>query len=85
MADWTNGLVATTGKSHLGTMSTGLATTGIKELKVIIAESAISSWYDYYREKWSSVQSRWLSRRRFRCSDGIDLFSKFSSWRLSKK
>ena len=50
MADWTNGLVATTGKSYLGTMSTGLATTGIKELKVIIAESAISSWYDYYRE-----------------------------------
>ncbi|EHJ51586.1 Xaa-Pro dipeptidyl-peptidase [Streptococcus macacae] len=50
VADWTNGLVATTGKSYLGTMSTGLATTGIKELKVIIAESAISSWYDYYRE-----------------------------------
>lgn len=49
-ADWSNGLVATTGKSYLGTMSTGLATTGVKGLEVIIAESAISSWYDYYRE-----------------------------------
>ncbi|MGT2923854.1 Xaa-Pro dipeptidyl-peptidase [Streptococcus caviae] len=49
-ADWTNGLVATSGKSYLGTMSTGLATTGVEGLKVIIAESAISSWYGYYRE-----------------------------------
>lgn len=50
LADWSNGHVATTGKSYLGTMSTGLATTGVDGLKVIIAESAISSWYDYYRE-----------------------------------
>ncbi|MGT2888087.1 Xaa-Pro dipeptidyl-peptidase [Streptococcus didelphis] len=49
-ADWSNGLVATTGKSYLGTMSTGLATTGVEGLEVIIAEAAISSWYDYYRE-----------------------------------
>ncbi|RLU59043.1 Xaa-Pro dipeptidyl-peptidase [Streptococcus iniae] len=49
-ANWSNGLVATTGKSYLGTMSTGLATTGVDGLKVIIAEAAISSWYDYYRE-----------------------------------
>ncbi|MGT2933793.1 Xaa-Pro dipeptidyl-peptidase [Streptococcus catagoni] len=49
-ATWSNGLVATTGKSYLGTMSTGLATTGVKGLEVIIAEAAISSWYDYYRE-----------------------------------
>lgn len=31
-------------------MSTGLATTGVDGLAVIIAEAAISSWYDYYRE-----------------------------------
>lgn len=49
-ASWSNGLVCTTGKSYLGTMSTALATTGVDGLKVIIAESAISSWYDYYRE-----------------------------------
>lgn len=50
VADWASGLVCTTGKSYLGTMSTALATTGVEGLKVIIAESAISSWYDYYRE-----------------------------------
>ena len=50
LASWASGLVATTGKSYLGTMSTGLATTGVAGLKVIIAESGISSWYDYYRE-----------------------------------
>lgn len=50
VADWATGLVCTTGKSYLGTMSTALATTGVDGLKVIIAESAISSWYDYYRE-----------------------------------
>ncbi|MGT2960836.1 Xaa-Pro dipeptidyl-peptidase [Streptococcus caballi] len=50
LATWSNGLVCTTGKSYLGTLSTALATTGVEGLKVIIAESAISSWYDYYRE-----------------------------------
>ncbi|KHD46297.1 Xaa-Pro dipeptidyl-peptidase [Streptococcus hongkongensis] len=50
LATWSNGYVATTGKSYLGTMSTGLATTGIDGLKLIIAEAGISSWYDYYRE-----------------------------------
>ncbi|MCZ8466530.1 Xaa-Pro dipeptidyl-peptidase [Streptococcus uberis] len=50
LANWSNGKVATTGKSYLGTMSNGLATTGVEGLEVIIAEAAISSWYDYYRE-----------------------------------
>ncbi|KXT75701.1 Xaa-Pro dipeptidyl-peptidase [Streptococcus sp. DD12] len=50
LADWANGRVVTTGKSYLGTLSTALATTGVKGLEAIIAESAISSWYDYYRE-----------------------------------
>ena len=49
-ADWSNGKVATTGLSYLGTMSTGLATTGVDGLEVIIAEAGISSWYNYYRE-----------------------------------
>ncbi|MGC4439726.1 CocE/NonD family hydrolase, partial [Streptococcus suis] len=34
LASWANGLVATTGKSYLGTMSTGLATTGVAGLEV---------------------------------------------------
>lgn len=49
-ADWSNGKVATTGISYLGTMSNGLATTGVDGLEVIIAEAGISSWYSYYRE-----------------------------------
>ena len=49
-ADWSNGKVATTGLSYLGTMSNGLATTGVDSLEVIIAEAGISSWYNYYRE-----------------------------------
>ena len=49
-ADWSNGKVATTGMSYLGTMSNGLATTGVDGLEVIIAEAGISSWYNYYRE-----------------------------------
>ncbi|MEW4354662.1 Xaa-Pro dipeptidyl-peptidase [Streptococcus pneumoniae] len=50
LADWANGKVATTGLSYLGTMSNGLATTGVDGLEVIIAEAGISSWYNYYRE-----------------------------------
>ena len=49
-AGWSNGKVATTGLSYLGTMSNGLATTGVDGLEVIIAEAGISSWYNYYRE-----------------------------------
>lgn len=49
-ADWANGKVAMTGKSYLGTMAYGAATTGIDGLEVILAEAGISSWYNYYRE-----------------------------------
>ncbi|WP_049508305.1 Xaa-Pro dipeptidyl-peptidase [Streptococcus anginosus] len=49
-ATWSNGKVATTGISYLGTLSNGLATTGVEGLEVIIAEAGISSWYNYYRE-----------------------------------
>ncbi|MDR0297659.1 MAG: Xaa-Pro dipeptidyl-peptidase [Streptococcaceae bacterium] len=49
-ANWASGNVAMTGKSYLGTMAYGIATTGVDGLKVILAESGISSWYTYYRE-----------------------------------
>jgi len=49
-ADWATGKVAMTGKSYLGTMAYGAATTGIDGLEVILAEAGISSWYNYYRE-----------------------------------
>ncbi|SEM86105.1 dipeptidyl-peptidase IV Serine peptidase. MEROPS family S15 [Ligilactobacillus sp. WC1T17] len=47
---WSNGKVAMTGKSYLGTLAQACATTGVKGLETIIAEAAISSWYDYYRD-----------------------------------
>ncbi|GKT03695.1 Xaa-Pro dipeptidyl-peptidase [Furfurilactobacillus entadae] len=47
---WCNGSIAMTGRSYLGTLATAAATTGVKGLKTIISEAAISSWYDYYRE-----------------------------------
>ncbi|WEV45502.1 Xaa-Pro dipeptidyl-peptidase [Streptococcaceae bacterium ESL0687] len=49
-AAWANGLVAMTGKSYLGTLAYGAATTGVQGLEVILAEAGISSWYDYYRD-----------------------------------
>lgn len=49
-SSWSTGNVALTGKSYLGTLAIGAATRGIPNLKTIIAESAISNWYDYYRK-----------------------------------
>ncbi|MGX4645197.1 Xaa-Pro dipeptidyl-peptidase [Holzapfeliella sp. JNUCC 80] len=49
-AFWSNNNIAMTGKSYLGTLATAVASTGVKGLKTIISEAAISSWYDYYRE-----------------------------------
>lgn len=49
-ASWCNGSVAMTGKSYLGTLAIAAATSGTPALKTAISESAISSWYDYYRE-----------------------------------
>lgn len=47
---WTNGSVGMTGRSYLGTLATAAATQNPVGLKTIISESAISNWYDYYRE-----------------------------------
>lgn len=47
---WSNKSVAMTGRSYLGTLATAAATTGVKGLKTVISEAAISSWYDYYRD-----------------------------------
>ncbi len=48
--NWCNGAVAMTGRSYLGTLATAAATQNPKGLKTIISESAISNWYNYYRE-----------------------------------
>ena len=50
------------GSLYLGTMSNGLATTGVDGLEVIIAEAGISSWYNYYRENGLVTSPGGLSR-----------------------
>lgn len=49
-ASWCNGNIGMTGRSYLGTLQIGVATTGVAGLKTVVSEAAISSWYDYYRE-----------------------------------
>jgi X-Pro dipeptidyl-peptidase len=48
-ADWHNGSSAMIGKSYDGTLSNGVAATGVEGLKTIVPISAISSWYFYSR------------------------------------
>ncbi len=48
-AYWSDGSVGMIGKSWDGTIAEGVASTGIVGLKTIVPESAISSWYNYFR------------------------------------
>jgi X-Pro dipeptidyl-peptidase len=49
VADWHNGSSAMIGKSYDGTLSNGVAATGVEGLKTIVPVSAISAWYNYSR------------------------------------
>jgi X-Pro dipeptidyl-peptidase len=49
VADWHNGSSAMIGKSYDGTLSNGVAATGVEGLKTIVPISAISDWYLYSR------------------------------------
>jgi X-Pro dipeptidyl-peptidase len=49
VADWHNGSSAMIGKSYDGTLSNGVASTGVAGLKTIVPVSAISQWYLYSR------------------------------------
>ncbi len=49
LADWHNGSSAMIGKSYDGTLSNGVAATGVEGLKTIVPVSAISAWYNYSR------------------------------------
>jgi X-Pro dipeptidyl-peptidase len=48
-ASWHNGNSAMIGKSYDGTLTNGVAATGVDGLKTIIPISAISDWYQYSR------------------------------------
>ncbi|SCB92370.1 Xaa-Pro dipeptidyl-peptidase [Weissella bombi] len=54
-AQWSNGKVAMTGKSYLGTLATAVATTGVDGLETVISEAAISDWYQYYRDNGLAI------------------------------
>ncbi|HEY4455226.1 MAG TPA: CocE/NonD family hydrolase [Pseudonocardiaceae bacterium] len=54
-AYWSNGSVGMIGKSWDGTIAEGAASTGVNGLKTIVAESAISSWYNYFRMNGSTL------------------------------
>ncbi|HET6551237.1 MAG TPA: CocE/NonD family hydrolase, partial [Solirubrobacter sp.] len=49
VADWHNGSSAMIGKSYDGTLSNGVAATGVEGLKAIVPVSGISAWYNYSR------------------------------------
>jgi X-Pro dipeptidyl-peptidase len=49
VATWHNGASAMIGKSYDGTLSNGVAATGVEGLKTIVPVSAISQWYLYSR------------------------------------
>ncbi|HWM02297.1 MAG TPA: Xaa-Pro dipeptidyl-peptidase [Actinophytocola sp.] len=49
-AGWTTGKVGMIGKSWDGSVANGVAATGVEGLETIVPISAISSWYDYYRD-----------------------------------
>jgi X-Pro dipeptidyl-peptidase len=48
-ATWSTGKVGMIGTSYNGTLPNAVATTGVAGLEAVVAASAISSWYDYYR------------------------------------
>ncbi|WP_134765980.1 CocE/NonD family hydrolase [Nocardioides sp. 1609] len=47
---WSTGNVGMTGTSYDGTLPNMAAATGVEGLRAIVPLSAISSWYDYYRQ-----------------------------------
>ncbi|WP_026424580.1 Xaa-Pro dipeptidyl-peptidase [Actinokineospora inagensis] len=56
-ASWSTGAVGMIGKSWDGTIANAVAATGVDGLKTIVPISAISSWYDYYREAGAAYNS----------------------------
>lgn len=78
-ADWCTGNVAMTGKSYLGTLCIGVATTGVEGLKTIIPEAAISNWFAY--DKYNGLNVPPLGWQ----GDDITLLSKYCCSRALDK
>ncbi|MEV4319326.1 Xaa-Pro dipeptidyl-peptidase [Actinocrispum sp. NPDC049592] len=54
-ASWSTGAAAMIGKSWDGSITQGVAATGVDGLKTIVPISAISSWYDWFRSDGVSL------------------------------
>ena len=70
-AHWCTGNVAMSARSYLGTMSIGVAATGVEGLKTIMPEAGISNWYEYYRHNGLTLPAMdWQG-------DDLDILSKY--------
>jgi X-Pro dipeptidyl-peptidase len=56
-ANWSTGAAAMIGKSWDGSVTQGVAATGVEGLRTIVPISAISSWYDWFRSDGVSFRS----------------------------
>ncbi|RSM74566.1 Xaa-Pro dipeptidyl-peptidase [Kibdelosporangium aridum] len=56
-ASWSTGAAAMIGKSWDGSITHGVAATGVDGLRTIVPISAISSWYDWFRSDGVSLRS----------------------------
>ena len=56
-ASWSTGAAAMIGKSWDGSVTQGVAATGVDGLRTIVPISAISSWYDWFRSDGVSFRS----------------------------
>jgi X-Pro dipeptidyl-peptidase len=56
-ASWSTGATGMIGKSWDGTITQGVAATGVEGLRTIVPISAISSWYDWFRSDGVSFRS----------------------------
>jgi X-Pro dipeptidyl-peptidase len=82
-ATWSTGAVGMIGVSYNGTLPNALATRGIEGLKTIVPIAAISSWYEYTRDRgigysgWDDRYPQWLAdyvvsqRQRTTCADEL--------------
>ncbi|MEO6089913.1 MAG: Xaa-Pro dipeptidyl-peptidase [Umezawaea sp.] len=56
-ASWSTGATGMIGKSWDGTITQGVAATGVEGLRTIVPIAAISSWYDWFRSDGVSFRS----------------------------
>jgi X-Pro dipeptidyl-peptidase len=56
-ASWSTGAAAMIGKSWDGSITQGVASTGVDGLRTIVPISAISSWYDWFRSDGVAFRS----------------------------